>query len=211
MKSTKQIRVLIAEDEFLIAKDVERTLKQLGFEVVGIAADGRQAVEMSATLKPDVALMDISMPVCSGLEAAKALQSLWPTPVVILSAHDTQDMIDQAAESGIGAYLVKPFDPGEVARAIAIAMARHRDLTMLSSLNRELKQALATVKTLEGMLPICARCKSIRDDQGLWLRVEEYIEQHSAATFTHGLCPVCMNLMMAEVQQLKEKQTLQGG
>jgi AmiR/NasT family two-component response regulator len=204
MKMNRPARVLIAEDEYLLARDVERTLRQLGFVVVGIAADGRRAVEMVQEHKPDVVLMDISMPLCSGLEAAKDIQILCPTPVVILSAHETADMVEQASETGAGAYLVKPVEPGEVARAISIAMARHLDLMMISRANRELKRALDEVKTLEGLLPICAHCKSIRNDQGFWLRVEDYIEKHSAATFTHGLCPDCMEVMMAEVQRLKD-------
>jgi hypothetical protein len=73
-----------------------------------------------------------------------------------------------------------------------IAMARFRDLIALRNLNEELRAALAKVKLLSGLLPICASCKKIRDDRGYWQQVEVYIRNHSEVEFTHGMCPDCM-------------------
>ena len=76
-------------------------------------------------------------------------------------------------------------------RALTIAVARFEDMVKLRRINAELQRALVTVKRLSGMLPICANCKRIRDDHGHWCQVEEYIQNHSEAEFTHGICPDC--------------------
>src|SRR6185503_10306114 len=116
-----------------------------------------------------------------------------PTPVVMLTAYETPALVKQAASiAGAGAYLIKPPKARELERAITIALARFDDLMALRRLNEELQAALAKVKILSGLLPICASCKKIRDDGGYWQQVEVYISEHSEAEFTHGLCPDCL-------------------
>ena len=193
MKSNQPMQILIAEDESLVADLIEQELTSLGMKVAGRATDGRQAVELARTLRPDAILMDITMPEMDGLFAAAVIQSQCPTPVVILSAHDTRADITRATDAGVGAYLVKPPQAAEMERAITIAIARHADLMELRKINRELQQALAEVKTLTGLLPICSGCKKIRDDKGYWKEVEVYVMQHTDAKFTHGLCPGCVS------------------
>ncbi len=153
---------------------------------------------MVAQLKPDVVLMDISMPLMDGLEATRLIQSTCPTPIVILTAYETPEMLDEASQAGVGAYLIKPPIQKEMERAITIAMSRHDDLMKwqqlseeLQSKNRELEAAIDNVKLLSGLLPICANCKDIRDDKGYWNRIEVFIHEHSEADFTHGICPKC--------------------
>ncbi len=192
MNTDREIRVLIAEDDALVAGLTRAELKIAGLSVVGIAVDGRQAVEMVRVLKPDVVLMDIAMPVMDGIAAATAIQQECPTPVVILSAHDETEMTSRATAAGIGAFIVKPSQASEMVRAITIAMARHADLLELRRLNFNLQQALADVRTLTGFLPICCSCKKIRDDKGYWNQVEIYVMQHTDAKFSHGYCPECL-------------------
>ena len=188
------LQVLIAEDDPLVAEVIQAELHAVGFSVVGRAADGRAAVELTCALRPDVVLMDVQMPEMGGIEAAHAIQERCPTPVVILTVHGEQVVAAQAAAAGVGAYLIKPAGPEELERAITIARARFADLCELRRVNAELQEALARVKTLSGLLPICSHCKKIRDDQGYWLQVEEYLRDRSEAEFTHGICPQCLDL-----------------
>jgi response regulator RpfG family c-di-GMP phosphodiesterase len=113
----------------------------------------------------------------------------------VLTAYDTPDFIERAShETGIGAYLVKPVRDREVERSIVIARARFEDLMELRRLNTELQQALDTIKTLSGFVPICAWCNNkIQDETGNWHRLETYIEAHSELQFTHGICPDCLS------------------
>jgi len=188
---TETVRAVIAEDDSLVASVIEAELEKIGVTVAGRATDGLQAVELARSLRPDVVLMDIEMPEMNGLEAARRIQALCPTPVVVLTVYEEWEMANQAAAAGIGAYLIKPPRARELERAIIIARARFADLMEMRRLNEELQKLLAKVKTLHGLLPICANCKKIRDDQGYWHQVELYIRDHSDAEFSHGICPEC--------------------
>jgi len=146
---------------------------------------------MTQAIQPDVVLMDLGMPDMDGIQATQYIQEHCPTPVVALTAYETPEMVESASAAGVGAYLVKPPSPREMERAITIAMARFGDLMELRRLNAELQQALSEIKTLRGIIPICASCKKIRDDEGFWQDVAFYIQAHSEAEFTHGICPDC--------------------
>jgi hypothetical protein len=91
----------------------------------------------------------------------------------------------------VAAYLTKPPQPEEIERAVIIALARHADLMELRRLYKEVEKALAEIKTLQGIIPICVECKKIRNDDGFWHQVENYVMEHSQAEFTHSLCPEC--------------------
>lgn len=192
MNGSKKLRVLIAEDESLVATVVQCELEHIGHEVVGCARDGRQAVEMAQALQPDLILMDIVMPELDGLEAARLIQQQRPCPVVLLTAHEDTDLVRRASEAGAMAYLVKPPQGKELARTLIVAMARFADWMELRRVNEELRTSLAAVKRLSGLLPICSHCKKIRSDKGCWVQVDSYIMNHSEAKFSHGICPDCM-------------------
>ncbi len=200
------IKILIAEDDYLVSQDISRTVKSVGYKEVGLASNGKKAVDMCSKIKPDVVLMDIKMPKIDGLTAAKLIQEKCPTPVVILTAHETKGLLDKASETGAGAYLTKPPNAAEITRAVTIAIARHGDLMQSRKLVIELKEkkvqlekALAEVKTLQGLLPICANCKKIRDDGGFWQPVEMYVRDRSDAEFTHSICPECAEELYPEL------------
>jgi AmiR/NasT family two-component response regulator len=182
---------LIADDDALVVEAIQETLEAIGYVVVGKVADGDQAVKATQALRPDVVLMDIKMPRMDGLTAARQIQDCCPTPVVLLTAFESQDLVEMATEAGVGAYLIKPPQAREMRRAIAIALARFEDMVALRRLNAELQEALAQVKLLSGLLPICASCKKIRDDDGHWHAIESYIRDRSEAKFSHGLCQDC--------------------
>lgn len=198
MRPHDDIRVLVAEDDYLISELIQANLRRAGYTVAGVASNGPEAVDMTCALQPDVVLMDVEMPEVDGLEASRRIQQQCPTPVVVLSAHHSDELFDRAGVAGVGAYLTKPPDVESLSRGITIAMARFDDLIALRCLNEELaarteelEQALAQVNTLRGIIPICMHCKRIRDDRGYWEQVEAYVARHSDATFSHGLCPHC--------------------
>ena len=202
-----QAKILIAEDNFLVGEMVQSVAEDAGCIVVGRAVDGRQAIEMTTELRPDVILMDIKMPDLDGIEAAEIIQNRCPTPIVILTAYDTPEMLEKASAIGVGAFLGKPPKVRELSQAIVIARARFGDLLRLRRTNealqtrtKELEEALAKIKTLRGLIPICASCKRIRDDTGYWQQLEKYIAEHSEADFTHGLCSECLKQMEMEMK-----------
>jgi CheY-like chemotaxis protein len=208
MSVHKDVRVLIVEDSPTFSQQISKMLEGMGYTVVGNATDGQQAIELTESLRPDVILMDVGLPTMDGIQATQRIQASCPTPVVVLTAHEPMDLVGQASEAGAGAYLIKPPKAPEVERAITIAMARFADMLELRRLNaeletrnQELQEALIKVKTLSGLLPICASCKKIRDDQGYWQQVEVYIREHSDAEFSHGLCPDCARKLYPELYE----------
>jgi len=196
MPDGHRVRVVLAEDDYLVSLDVTHAIKQAGYDVVGHATDGAQALTLVREARPDVVIMDIQMSGMSGLEAAAALRD--STPVVILTAFETAEFLEQAKRAGVGAYLTKPPAPSSIRNAVEVAVARHGDLMELRRVNAELQATLSRVKTLEGMLPICATCKSIRGDDGRWVAIELYVKEHSGADFTHGICPDCLHRIYPE-------------
>jgi AmiR/NasT family two-component response regulator len=206
------MNVLIVEDDFLVSLMVQRMVEEIGYKVAGKAGNGAEAVERTRELKPDVVLMDIKMPDMDGIESAKQIQEKFPTPVVMLTAHETSDLLEKASDAGVGAYLVKPIHVRELENAITIARARFTDMIKLREVNlelekrnAELQEALSKIKTLSGLLPICASCKKIRDDGGYWHQVESYLQDHSDAEFSHGLCPECVKTYYPDFKAKKNE------
>ncbi len=194
----KDIKILLVEDDYLVADLIKRTITELGYNIIDRALNGEEAVSKVELLRPDIVMMDIEMPVMNGIEATRIIQEQCPTPVIILTAFETSKLINEASEAGISAYLVKPIKKYLIERSIVIAMARHKDIMKVRRLNRvlnnrnkEIEKALAEIETLRGIIPICASCKSIRDDKGYWQNVEKYISAHTSAEFSHGICPEC--------------------
>lgn len=194
MKIKDHTRVLVAEDNQVICMTIQLALQKIGFEIAGVAANGIEAVDMAFSLHPDVILMDIEMPELNGLNAARQIQERCPIPIVILTAHEDENMIEKASEVGASAYLIKPPNDKEIERAIIMALARHGDLMEVLRLNQELKKALSEIRTLRGILPICSFCKKIRDDKGYWNKLEIYFKEHAEVSFSHGYCPECAKI-----------------
>ena len=142
-------RVMIAEDNELIALTLEEQLKNLGYDVVGVAHTGSEAVRMCTRLQPDIVLMDIQMPELSGDVAAKEIARQHPTPVVMLTAYSDSEHIRRAEDSGALAYLVKPVNPEELPPTIDVALARFRDLQDLRERVETLQETLETRKLIE--------------------------------------------------------------
>ena len=139
MNTPPKIRALIVEDDTLVGEMIQGLLEELGYAVIGKAQDGAEAVELTRSLQPDVVLMDIEMPGISGIEATRQIFQQCPTPVVMITAHETPTLVEQASLAGVGAYLIKPPSGRELERAITVAVARFEDIMRLRRLNEELQ------------------------------------------------------------------------
>src|SRR5579871_3555216 len=154
-------RIVIADDESLIRMDLRQMLTGLGYLVVGEAADGQTAVNVTRETRPDVVIMDIKMPQLDGIEAARVLTAENIAPVVLLTAYSQRDLIEQAQAAGVINYLVKPFRDSELQPAIEVALARFAEFKILSAENADLKEHVEVRKLIE-------RAKGVlMDQQGL--------------------------------------------
>jgi response regulator NasT len=142
-------RVLVAEDEALIRLDLVEMLKEEGYDVVGEAGDGETAVALATELRPDLVIMDIKMPVMDGIEAARLIAEARIAPVVILTAFSQRDLVERARDAGAMAYLVKPFNKGDLVPAIEVAASRYTELSALEKEVGDLQQRLETRKRVE--------------------------------------------------------------
>ncbi|HEX5540560.1 MAG TPA: response regulator [Micromonospora sp.] len=147
--SGERRRVLIAEDEALIRLDLAEMLAEEGYEVVGEAGDGETAVRLAEELKPDLVILDIKMPVMDGLAAAERIAGARIAPVIILTAFSQRDLVERARAAGAMAYLVKPFQKGDLVPAIEIALSRHAEIAVLESEVAGLTDRLETRKIVE--------------------------------------------------------------
>ena len=142
-------RVLIAEDEALIRLDLREMLQEEGFDVVGEAADGEQAVELAVELNPDLVICDIKMPKMDGIAAAAEIAEKRIAPVVILTAFSQRDLIERARDAGAMAYLVKPFQKRDLLPAIEMATSRFAEIRALESEVTNLRERLESRKLIE--------------------------------------------------------------
>src|SRR5690348_12982504 len=124
-------RILVAEDNDLVALTLEDQLKRLGYDVIGIARTGTEAVQLAIRLQPDVVIMDIRMPETEGTEAATRINQQHPTPIIMLTAYTDRDTIRRAEAAGALGYLVKPVNEHELTPAINIALARFKEIQSL--------------------------------------------------------------------------------
>jgi CheY-like chemotaxis protein len=193
------IRVLIVEDESIIALEMESRLIAMEYEVVECVASGEEALEIVNSTAPDVILMDINIHgKLDGVMLAKTIREHYAIPCIFVTAYSDNLTIKRAAGSNPLGYLTKPFSDREVHAAIQIGLYREekeRELKAqrdeLARVNQELQSALKNIQVLQGLLPMCAWCKSIRLDDGYWQEVSAYLASHTAAEVTHSICPDC--------------------
>lgn len=142
-------RVLIAEDEALIRLDLAEMLRDEGYDIVGEAADGQEAVELAELHKPDLVIMDVKMPRRDGIDAAAEIASKRIAPIVVLTAFSQRDLVERARDAGAMAYLVKPFTISDLIPAIELAVSRFSELTALEREVATLSDRLETRKVVE--------------------------------------------------------------
>jgi AmiR/NasT family two-component response regulator len=143
------VRILIAEDETIIRLDLRGLLERAGYEVVGEARDGEEAVALARELEPDLAVMDVKMPRLDGIDAARRMLMERPIPIVMLTAFGQQELVSRAVEAGVFGYLVKPFREHDVVPAIEAARARFEELAAVQAEADSLSEALEARKAIE--------------------------------------------------------------
>ena len=142
-------RVLVAEDEAIIRLDLAEMLGEAGYDVVGQAGDGEQAVAMAIELKPDIVIMDVKMPVMDGITAAEQIGKERICPVVMLTAFSQTELVERARDAGVMAYVVKPFTASDVTPALDIALSRWSELKALEAEVADLGDRLETRKAVD--------------------------------------------------------------
>ncbi len=178
--------ILVVDDNPINLTILLDQLTRMGFNV-RIAEDGRDALNHANNEPPDLILLDIVMPGMDGFEVCRELKKNWKlkdVPVIFMTALTDVDNKIKGFDAGAVDYVTKPFHQGELLSRIKLHLTLRRQ-------QKALEEALARVSTLSGLLPICANCKKIRNDHGYWEQVEEYIETHTDAKFSHGVCPEC--------------------
>ena len=207
------LQVLVADDEPVSRTVVGAMLKKAGY-VVTYAPDGEQAWQrLDASNPPALALLDWEMPGLQGpevIERIRSKQSQTPTYVILLTSRDSSDDIVRGLRAGADDYVTKPANEDELVARVNVGARVVRLQAALADRVRSLEEALANVKALQTLLPMCAYCKSIRNDQNYWEKVETYFTQHSNVSFTHSYCPNCYDrYVRPELEALEDARALQ--
>jgi len=158
-------RVLIAEDNAKTRSFIKTQLEVLGYNVVAAVSNGREAVELAAELNPGLVIMDIKMPEMDGIEAAKAISSRVPVPIILITGLSSDEIASKAIEAGVFAYLVKPITKKQLEPAIKLALVRYDEFKSLKVEVTDLKEAIETRKLVERAKGvIMKRCNISEDD-----------------------------------------------
>ena len=190
------IHVLLVEGDPAYVKYIKALITEVIREIkilVDHAPSLAEAIDLLDKKDFDVVLMDLMLPDSMGLETFQQFNQRAPNvPVVLLSSLDDSQVATQAVSEGAQDYLPKRgLSSRLLLRSIRYAIERHK-------LVLNLQQALNEVRTLRGFLPICSNCKKIRNDKGYWQAVEVYVQEHSDAQFSHGICPECLKKLYPE-------------
>jgi len=207
------LRVLVADDEPVSRTVVGAMLKQAGY-IVTFASDGDQAwSQLNGENPPAIALLDWEMPGLAGPEVVSRIrgrQAPTPTYVILLTSRDSSADIVEGLRAGADDYVTKPANEDELIARVSVGARVVQLQTALADRVRSLEEALANVRALQTLLPMCAYCKSIRNDQNYWEKVETYFTQHSNVSFTHSYCPNCYErYVRPELEALEDARAAQ--
>jgi DNA-binding response OmpR family regulator len=203
-----RLRALVAEDDRVTAEILSRTLTRWDFEVTTVGDGTRAWTYLKAASAPTLAILDWMMPELDGPEVCRRVRRDLPLAnmyLVLLTARESRGDLVTGLDAGADDYIIKPFDAEELRARVQVGV---RVLTLQERLAErvaDLQAALANVKQLRGLLPICAYCKRIRGDNQYWQQLEGYIAAHSDAQFSHGICPTCYEVVSAELDAAKRK------
>jgi DNA-binding response OmpR family regulator len=202
------MNVLIAEDDRVTGEILARTLQRWSYETT-VVSDGAQAWNHLRTASsPTLAILDWMMPEIDGPDVCRRVRSELPLAnmyLLLVTARESRGDVVAGLDAGADDYIIKPFDPDELRARVAVGVRILALQQKLAERVAELQDALANVKQLRGLLPICSYCKRIRGDDQYWQQVEGYIADHSDAQFSHGICPSCYATISAELDEVARK------
>ncbi|MDQ1290203.1 MAG: two-component system, response regulator PdtaR [Actinomycetota bacterium] len=147
--TTPARRVVVAEDEALIRLDIVEMLRDAGYDVVGEAGDGEEAIRLAEEHRPDLVVMDIKMPILDGISAAERIAGARIAPVVLLTAFSQRELVERARDAGAMAYVVKPFSAADLLPALEIALSRHSEIAALEAEVADLADRFETRKLVD--------------------------------------------------------------
>jgi DNA-binding response OmpR family regulator len=201
------MKVLVADDDVTLRSMIEVMLRKLEYEVI-VACDGDEAWKALQDEKPpELAILDWMMPGMDGVEICRQVRESVTsslTYIMLLTGRDRKEDLVSGLAAGADDYMTKPFEPEELHARIKVGERIVKLQIALSDRVKELQEALAQIKTLRGLLPICAHCHKIRDDQQVWQRLEQYVVEHSDAKFSHSICPECAKGLYPELYDREE-------
>ena len=162
-------RILVAEDEALIRMDLVEMLAEAGYEVVAQATNGAEAIELAELHKPDLAILDVAMPVLDGISAAEKIIGI--APVLMLTAFSQRELIERARDAGVMAYVVKPFTIGDLVPAIEIAISRHTQMRSLADEVADLHERLETRKIIDRAKGVLMKALNLSEPEAFsWIQ-----------------------------------------
>jgi len=202
------MKVLVADDDRIAAAVLAQTLSRWEFDVT-MVTDGAEAWRhLEGASAPTLAVLDRMMPGLDGAEVCRRVRRDLPNAnmylVLLTSLGSGQDVVS-GLDAGADDYVTKPFDVDELRARINVGVRVVSLQEKLSQRVLELQAALANVKQLHGLLPICSYCKRIRGDDQYWQQVESYIAARSDAQFSHGICPPCYEKLEVEIEEQRKK------
>lgn len=196
------MKILIAEDDPVSRRLLQAALIKWGYEVI-VTTNGKEAWDaLQQPGAPSLLVLDWLMPETDGVEVcrqARATPALKSSYIILLTSRGSKEDIVQGLEAGADDYVTKPFDHGELRARVQVGTRVIQLQSALADRVKELEEAIANVKQLQGLLPICSYCKKIRDDGNYWHRVESYIAGHANVRFSHGICPDCTSKLKADL------------
>ncbi len=189
------MKVLIAEDDPVSCCLLDELLTEWGHEVTA-CGDGACALErLHAADAPKLAILDWQMPGVDGVEVCRRMRAVptsEPPYFILLTARTEKASVIAGLEGGPNDYISKPFDADELHARVNVGARMVELQRQLAAHVREVEAAMAHIKQLQGIIPICMYCKKIRNDRDYWQQVDVYIGDHSDALFSHGICPECL-------------------
>ena len=168
-KEKSAIRILVAEDEALIRMDLVEMLQEAGYEVVAQATNGEEAIALATEHIPDLAILDVKMPILDGISAAEKIISI--APVLMLTAFSQRELVERARDAGVMAYVVKPFTIGDLIPAIEIAISRHTQMRSLADEVADLHERLETRKVIDRAKGILMKALNLSEPEAFsWIQ-----------------------------------------
>ena len=168
-KEKSAIRILVAEDEALIRMDLVEMLQEAGYEVVAQATNGEEAIALATEHNPDLAILDVKMPILDGISAAEKIISI--APVLMLTAFSQRELVERARDAGAMAYVVKPFTIGDLIPAIEIAISRHTQMCSLADEVADLHERLETRKIIDRAKGILMKALNLSEPEAFsWIQ-----------------------------------------